>query len=165
MTRFLAAFSALVLVLAHDAATPAAAGADSGGMTVAQVAAVMRGNGFELTINEDGEGEPVIFSEMAGFNFALFGFNCEQAAQACHEFMFSAWFDPETAPSVEIINKFNERALAGRAYVDAAGDAHLEHLFSVSEAGDADLIRRNLAIWETVIVDFADHIGVTEAAT
>ncbi|MEL7487995.1 MAG: YbjN domain-containing protein [Pseudomonadota bacterium] len=135
------------------------------GMTIAQVAGVMRDNGFTIVLNEDKAGEPVIFSEAIGLNFALFGYNCEGAEMACSEFLFSAYFDTDVAPSLETINAFNEKALAGRAFLDETGDPNIEHLFTVSAADDGELIERNLAIWETVLTEFAEHIGYFEAGS
>ncbi len=132
-----------------------------GGMSVARVAEVMRENGFSVEIGEDGASDPVIYSEAAGLNFALFGFNCAGTTNVCNEFLFSTYFDLENAPNLETINAFNEKALAGRAFIDDEGDANLEHLFTVA-SDDKDLIERNLAIWEATMLDFAEHLDTSQ---
>ena len=104
----------------------------------------------------------MIYSEAAGLNYALFGFNCSGATQVCNEFLFSTFFDVDTAPSLQVINAFNEKALAGRAFLDNEGDPNLEHLFTVAD-DNQDLIERNLAIWEATMLDFAEHLDKNRA--
>ena len=169
---FIASFAAFVLAAAPAQAgtfavglAAAASTADASGMSISKVADVMRENGFTVELNTDGAGDPVIYSETEGLNFALFGFNCSGTDALCNEFLFSTYFDLETAPSLQAINAFNEKALAGRAFLDDDGDANLEHLFSVTCSGDTEQIERNLAIWESVITDFADHLNEAGASS
>ncbi|MEO0879275.1 MAG: YbjN domain-containing protein [Pseudomonadota bacterium] len=175
IAAIIGALSSVALVLAPSLASAAPAGSSAGGamaplvaaagvqtsaaistgMTIEDVAAVFRNNGLNAEISQDG-GEPVIYSEIAGFNFALFGFGC--ASGACNEFLFSSYFDPDKEISLDAINAFNEKTVAGRAFLDEDGDPNVEHLFTVSDGADEDLVERNLAIWESVLIDFAEHI-------
>lgn len=165
-----AGMSALMLVSTPLLAAPAlttlvsvqSASALSDGMTIEKVASVLRSNGLTVDVSQDGVGDPVIYSEIAGFNFALFGFNC--ASDGCNEFLFSSYFDTDKKVPLDAINAFNEKTVAGRAFLDGDGDPNLEHLFTVSDGGDSDLIERNLAIWEAVLVDFAEHIEFYDGA-
>ena len=133
------------------------AASESNGMSIEQVAEVMRSNGLTVEIGADDGADPVIYSEAAGLNFALFGYNCSGVSNACSEFLFSTYFDVEQAPPLEVINAYNERALAGRAFLDDDGDPNLEFLFTVSGSNN-ELIERNLAIWESAMLDFAEHL-------
>jgi len=162
---FIAPFAAFILAIAPAHAglfsiglVGAASASDAAGMSISKVADVMRENGFAVELGADGAGDPVIYSETAGLNFALFGFNCAGADALCNEFLFSTYFDLDAAPSLKAINSFNEKALAGRAFIDDDGDANLEHLFSITCSEDTEQIERNLAIWESVIIDFSDHL-------
>ena len=162
---FIAPFAALIMAAAPAQAgtfavglAVAATAPEATGMSISKVADVMRENGFAVELSADGAGDPVIYSETDGLNFALFGFNCSGADALCNEFLFSTYFDLDKTPSFEAINEFNEKALASRAFIDDDGDANLEHLFSVTCSGDTEQIERNLAIWESVIIDFADHL-------
>ena len=141
------------------------AAAQSDGMPMSKVADVMRGQGFDVQFGENGSGEPVIYSEAAGLNFALFGFNCAGSDAPCNEFLLSTYFDLDTPPPLEAINAFNEKTLAGRAFLDEEGDPNLEHLFSVTSADDTALIERNLEIWESVMVDFANHLDSLDGSS
>lgn len=132
------------------------------GMTIEKVAGVLRANGLSVDVSQDGVGDPVIYSEIAGFNFALFGFNC--TSEGCNEFLFSSYFDTDKKISLDAINAFNEKTVAGRAFLDGDGDPNLEHLFTLSDGDDDDLIERNLAIWEAVLLDFAEHIDFYDGA-
>lgn len=130
----------------------------SSGMTVEEVAAIFKENGFPAET-----GDEVIYSSTGGFNFALYAYNCGAEAR-CNEFLFGASFEAPAKVELSTINAFNGNTLAGRAYLDATGEANLEHLFTV-ENGDAGLVERNLAIWDSVLLEFAKAIGYLGAGT
>lgn len=124
------------------------------GMTLEEVAAVFKENGFAAEVDDT-----VIYSSTNGFNFALSAYNCTGAETRCNEFLFGASFEPPAAVELLAINKFNESTLAGRAFLDPFGEPNLEHLFTVSNGDDAELVERNLAIWDSILLEFAKQIG------
>jgi hypothetical protein len=139
------------------AVTGAAAAQTSSGMTVDEVAAVFKENGFAADV-----GDSVIYSSTGGFNFALYAYNCD-AEKRCNEFLFGASFSAPSKVELSTINQFNGTTLAGRAYLDSAGDPNLEHLFTVENGEDKDLVERNLAIWDSILLEFATKIGYASA--
>lgn len=124
------------------------------GISVDRVGEIMREAGYSIAIDASIPEAPVIYSEIAGLNFVLVGFNC---AEVCREFLFSANFDVEEAPALDLINAFNAQALAGRAFLDEDGTPSVEHLFTMS-GDDPVSLTRNLEIWESVLLDFADYL-------
>jgi hypothetical protein len=149
----LIACAAAAAALAGTAQAQAASG-----MTLDEVAAVLKESGFAADVSDG-----AIYSATNGFSFALYGYNCGAEAR-CNEFLFSASFEAPAKVELATINKFNSETLAGRAYLDGAGEPNVEHLFTV-DGGDADLVERNLAIWDSLLMEFATAIGYFGAAT
>lgn len=141
------------------AAFAGAAAAQGPGMTLEEVAAVFKQNGFPAETSDQ-----VIYSSTGGFNFALYAYNCSGAETRCCEFLFGASFDAPAKVELSTINGFNAATLAGRGYLDPDGSPNLEHLFTVNGADD-DLVERNLAIWDSILLEFATAIGYLSGAT
>lgn len=131
--------------------------AQSVGLTVAEVGEKLEAAGLSIEVVSQSDGG-VIYAESQGFNFALLAFSCQGAEVRCRDFMFSAFFETDGKVSKEAINEFNQNSLGGRAYIDAQGDANLEHLFTVYDGND-DLVEYNLDIWQSILPDFAGFIG------
>jgi hypothetical protein len=102
-------------------------------------------------------GEPLISGDSDGLAFTAFGFDCE-AAGACAEYVFNAYFEIGPDVTIERINDFNDSTVAGRAFIDDQGGANVEHFFVVSSDGEEE-ITRNAEIWSDVLADFAAFIG------
>ncbi len=133
-----------------------AAAAQSGGMTLPEVAAAL--SEADMPTSEDGG---VLRGEIDGIGFTLEGYNCE--ASRCTEFLFSSGFSLGAPFPVEKVNQWNWERYAGRASLDAQGDPYVDHIFSVSGPGDKAVVGEAAGLWEAIVLDFADFIELPVA--
>lgn len=133
------------------------------GMTMQEVGAVLTANGLAVEYDTDGVGDAMLYSQMSGLNFSIVGFEC--SAARCPGFMFSAAFEIGGDVTVTTMNEFNENIVAGRGYIDDAGDGVVEHFFTVLDAGDSDIVLENLMLWDAIMAAFALDIGYFSAGS
>ena len=133
------------------------------GMSIEEVSAIFRDAGLSANVSATPQGAPVIDSQINGYKFSLFAYECDRARR-CAEFMFQSVFQLRTSIPVARMNEFNAGAIAGRAYIND-GNAYIEHFFSVSNASDRAIVRQNIATWREVLESFVNHIGLQKAAS
>ena len=128
--------------------------ANAAGVQPSRVAELFEAAGFSA---EAESGEAVFSGESDGLAFTAFGFDCDSTG-ACAEYLVNAYFEVDAAITIEKINDFNDSTVAGRAFLDDAGGANIEHFFVVSDGAEQD-ITRNAEIWADILSDFAAFIG------
>ena len=130
----------------------------SGGMTIDEVAAVLADEGLSAEIKEGAEAGK-IYSEVNGGNFEVMSANCG-AGGRCTEFLFIAGFDLPDGFPLEKINQWNADQIAGRAFLDEENDPFLDHVISVSGAGDEGALREGLYLWAAALEEFMEYIDL-----
>ncbi len=78
--------------------------------------------------------------------FFLDGYNCDKNRR-CTEFLFSVGFDLPEGMSLEKVNEWNSRQLAGRAYLDDENDPWLDHVVSILDKNDDSALEEGIALW------------------
>lgn len=149
MVRAILAVVAAILLAGPAAAQPR-------GMTLAEVASALSEAG--VSVSEAGER---LIGETAGIRYELEAYNCQTGR--CTEFLFTAGFTLGAPFPLARINAWNWERVGGRASLDGDGDPYIDHLFSVSGPGDRAVVREAAALWEGVLLDFADYIGLQGA--
>ncbi|MEM9168821.1 MAG: YbjN domain-containing protein [Pseudomonadota bacterium] len=156
---------AAALVAAALTAASGALAQEEARLSVDDIIAAMGDAGLPVNESQVSSDSAFISSEIGGLVFAVFGFNCAGEPTACTDYMFSSYFVVDEPVSLETINDFNERAVAGRAYVDDDGDANIEVYFAATDASAASVVSTYFDVWAEVFFDFARTIGYIEDET
>ena len=134
--------------LAGAALAPAQAGPlPDGGVTAAEVAAVMRAMKLPVEQTTDRQGDPLIISNISGRQ-------CEGGR--CGSIQFSAGFnDAASVPMVKVMD-WNRTKRFGRAYLDS-GSVYVEMDMDVERGATTEALANNFDRWAAVVEQFPKY--------
>lgn len=114
--------------------------------------------GYRAQLEKDDTGDPLIRTTISGLNNSIYFYGCVNGAD-CMELQFFVWMDLNDPVSLEKVNDWNDRKVAGSAAVDPQGDVRLR-FFVVTEGGlpMADFERVAFR-WEQALDEFKNHVG------
>jgi len=150
--RLLAALLGLAL------STPARAGAlPDGGVTAAEVAAVMQAKGLKAEIAKDKDGDPMIVSGVDGTTFRVLFYGCKSTSR-CAAIQFATGIDLPDGLTLETINDWNRKNRFGRAYLDEEMDPYLQMDMDLEHGATTEAVGANLDTWAVVLPAFKAYI-------
>ncbi len=152
--------AAFFWVLAGSAgATPLA----SGGVTAAEVAAILQAKGYVAQIGKDEEGDPNIHSGSGaeGSGFDVYFFGCNKGPR-CTSIEFSVAYHVEGGLTLAQINEWNHKKRFGRAYLDSENDPFIGMDVDVEKGFSTEAIDNNIDTWDSVVGTFRHFIGCTK---
>ena len=121
-----------------------------------QIAGLLREEGYQAKFEGEGK-ERHIKTGMAGYNFLILPFDCDDQGSDCKAVQFYTVFTPETKPSLEEMNSYASENRFGRVYLDSDRDPVIEMDIDLEAGGMSKaLFMDNLAYWEAVMVGFAE---------
>ena len=157
MMMFRLAFAALLLMAGAAIAAPASAQLISAANPEA-VASAMRDKGFAVELTTDGEGDPMIKSDMDGDLFVVVFHNCTDNKD-CKTLQFYMGFT-EPVVSLERLNGWNQKHRFGFVYNDEEGDPGLEMDIDLDHGGMPKvLFEDNLDTWTTLATEFGKFVS------
>jgi hypothetical protein len=148
------------LIVAASAASLAA----SAPVSIADPAALvsfLQSKGYKAELDMSGE-RPIIRSGAGGWKHSIVFHGCE-AKKDCQDLLFQASWDAEKDEqrSLDKINAFNREKRFARAYVDDEQDPVVEmDVIFTDHAMDEKMLEEHLDIWDTMVANFAKHIGM-----
>ncbi len=135
-------------------ATPALAGPiPDGGVTAAEVAAVMLSKGFKAEITKDSDGDPMIISGVDGTTFRVLFYGCKPTKR-CMAIQFASGFDLKTGLSLQQINNWNRNNRFGRGYLDDDMDPIVHMDVDLEHGATTEAVANVLATWSSVVPAF-----------
>ena len=94
---------------------------------------------------------------MAGYNFIILPFSCDENGDDCKSVQFYTAFAADTDPTLEEMNNYASENRFGRVYLDQDGDPAIEMDIDLEAGGMSEaLFMDNLAYWEAIMVNFAE---------
>ena len=146
--------SAMLLMFA---ATSAQAAEVTASPTI--VAKVMNGAGYETEMDQDSDGDPLIRSKAAGYNFVVYFYGCTNGRD-CKTVQFAAGFDRgDRVISYEKINDWNKKRRFGRAFLDSVNDPIIQMDIDLEDGGmSSALFVDNLEYWDLAVSEYAKFI-------
>ena len=164
MSRYAAAFVfMLVATLAVSRGSAVAGPLPSWGVTLDEVADVMRAKGLPVSIVADGEvgaAAQAIVSTHNGISYRVRLYTCKER---CTWLAFSANWDTNYTITCDHINSWNKTKGFGYAYIDSQGDAHIDMDVDVQRGATTESIDNNFDRWLLMLVTykrFVDSGGV-----
>jgi hypothetical protein len=139
-------------------ASPAAAGLVTASNPQGIVAA-MQAAGYKADLSTDKGGDPKIDSGSSGTRFTVFFYGCTDHKD-CTAIQFYAGYNLDTAPSLDVVNAWNQERRFGRAYIDKEGDPVIEMDVDLDDGGMSPaLFTDNVEYWAAVMSSFEKHVG------
>jgi hypothetical protein len=161
MTKTLSALGVLALLAA---ASPAPAGPiTDGGVTAAEVAAVLQAKGYQAEITKDDGGDPLIHSGADASKFSVLFYGCN--AGRCSSIQFSTAFHIEGGLTLTRINTWNSDKRFGQGFLDKTNDPFIQMDLDVEHGYSTEAIANNLDTWVAVLHQFKIFIACTGKPT
>lgn len=154
---------AAVLSAVFLAAGPASAQQKSA-VTAAELEAILGGAGLSVRVIEDARtGAPVAHVVAGGVQYWVRALDCSGAPKSCSTLVFFANFElgrESTAKDFEIVNRFNDSQVFGRAYIiPGRGQVGVDYVIELDGGVSMENITRNIARWADVINAFIGHFS------
>lgn len=155
--RTLVACGALSLVLLVAPQVASARDLPSGGVTREEVADWLRGRGMTANVHNDDRGERIISSNIAGVNFDVYFYACNQ--DRCASIQYAAGWTPLAQGTQANINAWNKDKRYVRAYLDNSNNVWGEYDIDVSPGGTWEQMDASMERWKSQIAQFKSYFG------
>jgi hypothetical protein len=133
-------------------------------LTSAEIETVLSDAGMAVTMMEDAaSGAPVASAQAGQVQFWVRAIDCKGAPKACSTLVFFANFElgrAATQADYEIVNRFNDSQVFGRAYLlPARNEVGVDYVIELDGGVAPGHISANVARWADVIAAFISHFS------
>ncbi len=165
MVRLIAVAAAAALA----ASSPAFAQSTSA-VTAADLQSILNDAGMAATVIEDAAtGSPVASGQAGAVQFFVRALDCAGAPKACSTLIFFANFElgrATAAGDYEIVNRFNDSQVFGRAYlIPGRNQVGVDYVVELDGGVSAAHIAGNIGRWADVINAFISHFSKGQATS
>lgn len=164
-SRALAAAVALMLLSAPDLAaddTKGAAGASTvySGLTVEEASQLMQQAGYEVEVRTEGAATWIESRTKDGkYNFGVHFYRCDGQPPRCSQVQLRAIFNTTPEQQAKAV-EYERKYLFGKVFASEDGKkTYVDHPMHLNGGITADNFINNLALYESVLSVFAQHIG------
>ena len=147
----------IVAVLLGTQATAWAGYLPDGGITAQEVAASMKGKGFQAEVTTDKDGDPLVKSVYEGTKFSVYFYECSPK-QRCKSIQYAAGFSMKGGISALKVEEWNRKKRFGRVYQDSESDPWIEMDMDMEHGATTEAMANNLDRWLVVIREFRKFI-------
>jgi hypothetical protein len=152
---------ACLLAASLLAAMPAMGQSVPGNLTPnkpSELRAMLLEEGYRAKLSSDDQGDPMITSATAGYDFDIVFYDCTDNLD-CQSIQFTAGFTDTDHGTVEDMNAWNKSKRYARAHRDDNGDVYIQMDLSMTREGlGKDRFQENLALWGHLLSDFTSYI-------
>lgn len=159
MKKTLAALLALGLVTTAASAASAKPYA-AGGVTAAEVAAVLKAKGLPAEITTDAADDPMVKSSTDDLSWRVYFYDC--TAGRCKSIQFSAGFDLDDGMTYAKINEWNFTKRFSRGALDDDMDPYVRYDIDAESGFSSEALTLGVETWQLVLPVFAEFIGYTD---
>jgi len=154
--RVTAIMACAILAMAMAQAVRAAPLPD-GGVTIRDVANVMRSVGLPTDLATDREGDPLIRSSLDGEKFQVYFYECS-AQKRCKSIQFYAGWRTQGISQAKI-GEWNRTKRFGRAYLDRDAEPCVEMDVDLEHGATTEAVANDFDRWRLVFREFRDQVG------
>ncbi len=139
-------------------------------VTAAELETILGEAGFPVAVIEDAQtGAPVAQVQAGNVQFWIRALDCAGAPKACSTLVFFANFDlgrATTGKDYEIVNRFNDSQVFGRAYLLPGRNlVGVDYVIELDGGVSMDHISKNIGRWADVISAFIGHFSDSAATS
>ncbi|MCB2112396.1 MAG: YbjN domain-containing protein [Parvularculaceae bacterium] len=165
MLRISAAIAASILVV-----SPPAYAQSKSALTAAEIETVLSDAGLGVTMVEEARsGSPVAHVVLGDVQYWVRALDCAGAPTACSTLVFFANFSlgrDAASSDFEIVNRFNDSQVFGRAYViPGKNEVGVDYVIELDGGVSMENISRNIARWADVIGAFISHFSADQSTS
>lgn len=131
-----------------------------GGITMEEIAGLMRARGMPTLVSVDDSGDPKVVSKINGVNFDVICYPKAANSDLCGSIQFSAAFDLEDGTTHDRINVWNRSRRYGQAWLDEDMDPYVDMNLELERGASTELIDEYLTLWIEMTGKWKDHFGV-----
>lgn len=146
-----------VLVLVGLVSGALAAPLPDGGVTIQEIANVMRAQKLSLELTTDKDGDPLIKTTKDGVKFQVYFYECNSKPRCQSIQFYSGW--SVKGISLEKINEWDRTKRFGRAYLDQDIEPCVEMDVDLEHGANTEAIANDLVRWLLVMKTFRTFIG------
>jgi hypothetical protein len=129
-----------------------------GGVTVTDIADVMKAKGYKAEVTTDNSGDPMIKSAGSGVKFEVYFYGCN-SSKRCTSIQFSAGFDLDKGLALSKINEWNYTKRFGRGALDDEMDPYIRYDLDVEKGFTTEAVANNLDTWDSILSSFKTFIN------
>ncbi len=165
MVRILAAIAAAALMSAGSAFAET-----KSAVTGAELGTILTDAGLAAEMIEDARTKaPVAHVQAGAVQYWVRALDCSGAPKACSTLVFFANFElgrGATANDFEVVNRFNDSQVFGRAYViPGRNQVGVDYVIELDGGVSMENITRNISRWADVITAFIGHFSEGQASS
>jgi hypothetical protein len=124
-----------------------------------KLVSVIRDLGYRAKLERDNVGDPLIKSSVGGTQFWIAFYGCNKVTNdGCGLLLYKVGFDLDEATELDVINRWNESQLIGRAYRDEVGDPWLEMAVNLEGGVTRANFEKTFELWDGALARFESHI-------
>jgi hypothetical protein len=114
--------------------------------------------GFTVEMKTDSDGDPLIESTDDDEPFQVHFYGCTDGSD-CQYLQFTSGWDLKSGTTPDVIEKWNEDRVWGRAYLDTDDDPWIDLAVNLKGGVSAENFDDTVSWWWSIMRDFEDHIG------
>ena len=114
--------------------------------------------GFSVDLSKDSDGDPMIESTDNDEPFLVYFYECTDGKD-CGYMQFREGWDLKDGTTLEVIEKWNEDRVWGRAWLDSDDDPWIDLTVNLRGGITSANLDDTASWWWSVLRDFEDHIG------
>ncbi len=164
LAGFVITLSAALAATGAQAQNVKKGGAGGGGsslITASSIDAIvsaLEANGFSVNVTTDSDDDPLIESTDDDEPFSVHFYGCTNNKD-CEYIQFVSGWDLSKGTTMQVIEKWNEDRVWGRAYIDSDNDPWLDLAVNLKGGVTPENFDDTVAWWWSIMRDFEDHIG------
>jgi hypothetical protein len=124
----------------------------AGGMTIAEIAKWLQGEGYKAEVRSD-KSEKYLESSADGQNFQIYQYDCDKAKR-CGSFQFQIGYDTKGSFSPDKVNDWNKENRWVRVYADKVNDPWVELDVDLTPGGTFELLDDEFGVWRMSLGHF-----------
>jgi hypothetical protein len=166
LAGFVVAIAAMLATGAAEAQNTKKGGSSSASSLITAnsfdaILAALESNGFTVDLTKDSDGDPLIESLDDDEPFSVHFYGCTKGKD-CEYIQFVSGWDLAKGTTMQVIAKWNEDRVWGRAFLDSDNDPWLDLAVNLKGGVTAENFDDTVSWWWSVLRDFEDHIGWTK---
>lgn len=133
-----------------------------GGVTMEEVASILRARGLPALVSVDDQGDPKVVSKANGVDFDIICYPNAAKRDLCGSIQFSAAFDLADGTTHDKINVWNKSRRYGQAWLDDEMDPYIDMNVELERGASTELIEEYVSLWMEMTVKWREYFGVVD---
>jgi hypothetical protein len=131
------------------------------GSSLDAIVAALEKRGFSVELKTDRDDDPLIESTDQDEPFQVHFYGCTGGSD-CQYLQFVSGWDLSNGTTAEVIERWNEDRVWGRAFLDSDDDPWIDLAVNLKGGVTSENFDDTVSWWRSIMRDFEDYIGYTK---